>query len=60
MKTIISCPVLPHRTTQSSCHIPKQRGVTVRSLTDRLLIYHCLRKVKCSCLAYVAIWYFVE
>ena len=33
MKTIISCPVLPHCTTQSSCHIPKQRGVTVRSLT---------------------------
>ena len=34
MKTIISCPVLPHRTTQSSCHIPKQRGVTVRSFTE--------------------------
>ena len=33
MKTTISCPVLPHCTTQSSRHIPKQRGVTVRSLT---------------------------
>src|SRR4029434_513138 len=33
MKTTISCAVLPHCTTQSSRHIPKQRGVTVRSHT---------------------------
>src|SRR4029434_1458106 len=33
MTTTIACAVLPHFTTQSSRHIPKQRGVTVRSLT---------------------------
>ena len=33
MTTTISCAVLPHFTTQSSRHIPKQRGVTVRSFT---------------------------
>src|SRR4029434_5448694 len=36
MTTTISCAVLPHFTTQSSRHIPKQRGVTVRSPTGPL------------------------
>ena len=33
MKATISCTLLPNNTTQSSRNLPKQRGVTARSLT---------------------------
>src|SRR4029434_8162824 len=36
IQATISCTLLPNNTTQSSRHLPKQRGVTARSLTHTL------------------------
>ena len=48
MTTTISCTVLPHFTTESSRHIPRQRAVTVRSLTLMLpLLYDVTGHIMC-------------
>src|SRR4029434_5788829 len=40
IQATISCTLLPNNTTQSSRHLPKQRGVTARSLTHTKYIIH--------------------
>src|SRR4029434_10735244 len=42
MKATISCTLLPNYTTQSSRHLPKQRGVTARFLTVCVCMCVCV------------------